>query len=78
MKAIKVLQFLSINPDLVNDFGVSENLDLQSMFGVGSLCGAYPQGQYVWFWCDRCPHPCPDFVLNVNENGSKVYGYFID
>lgn len=77
MKAIKVLQFLSINPDSANYFGVSENLDLQSMFGVGSLCGAYPQGQYVWFWCAKnIPTNVPDFVYNTGE--SKVYGYILD
>lgn len=78
MKAIEILKMIEREPDFANGFGVSENLDLQSMFGVCSLCGAYPQGQYVWFWADRCPQPCPDFVLNVKEDGSNVYGYFID
>lgn len=78
MKTIEILKTIEQDPDLANYFGVSDNLDLRSMFGAGSLCGAYPQGQYVWFWCDRCPHHCPDFVLKVNDSKEKVYGYFIN
>lgn len=77
MKATKVLQFLSRYPDSANYFGVSENLDLQSMFGVGSLCGAYPQGQYVWLWgANSIPTDVPDFVYSTGD--SKVYGYILD
>jgi hypothetical protein len=77
MKATKILYFLSMYPDSANYFGVSENLDLRSMFGIGELTGQQPQGQYVWFWgANNIPTNIPDFVYNTGK--SKVYGYFID
>jgi hypothetical protein len=77
MNATKILSFLSMYPDSANYFGISENLDLVFMFGVGELTGQQPAGQYVWFWGeDNVPTNIPDFVYNTGE--SKVYGYFID
>lgn len=78
MKAIEILKTIERHPDIAKYFGVSENLDLKAMFDAESLCGVYPQGQYVWFWCNRCPDLCPDFVLNVNGSKDKVYGYLVD
>ena len=74
MKATTILHKISQEPDLANSFGVSENLNLEAMFGEGSLTGEQPQGEYAWFWVDECPIKCPDFVFKVFGN-DKVYGY---
>ena len=77
MTTTKVLYFLSMYPDSANHFGVSDNLDMRSMFGVGELSGQKPQSQYVWFWgATNIPNCAPDFVYNTGE--SKVYGYILD
>ena len=76
MKTTTILRKLEANPDLANYFGVTDNLDLESMFGKGSLTGERPQGEYAWFWCDECPFTCPDFVYEVVGN-SKVYGFLL-
>ena len=77
MKATKVLELLQAKPDLANYFGVSDNMDLNALFGSGSLTGARPTHPFVWFWGVDCPLPCPDAVYKVVGN-SRIFVFALD
>ena len=78
MKAVIILRTFQQNPDLANYFGLSQNTNLEAMFGKGLLNGQQPKSEYAYFWGTYCPISCPDFVYSVTYNRDKVFGYLLD
>ena len=89
MKASKILEELSMNPDLANYFGVitgtseKDYILINRMFGEGELVGRNPKEgeQYVYFYCEEKESPLSeiaDFLFKCSDQLSYVFGYILE